>query len=274
MREDVPRVRPLGLGAKLDEAIWLFRDHFRLYFGIMLFAALPVGLLYGLAEDGAKLYFTLTAGERFPPWGAMEGLALEVEILIAAVFSGVELIAVRPFHSAAVIMATSAVCLGARPGAAACARRAMARYGRFFTANLLFLALLALGFMLCIAPGILFMLFCYVYLHVVVLEDGPLIGSLGRAKELMYGSKGAVFILTVLSFLLHDAVMAVQLLIPPGFGGAVLAGAASAFHWTFVAVLSTVVYFSARARLEHLDLDLRVARIDGDGGDEGAAPVL
>ncbi len=269
-----PRVKVMDVGEMFDHAIWHFVDNMGLYFRIMLYSVLPLGLLWGLAEDGLGLYFWLTAGEILPPGTAPTGDLLAVAIILVVLFFTLLYVFAMPFHAAAVIFATSSLYLGRRPTARDCARAALNVYPKVFVANLLLWVVLSIGFLLCFIPGVIMMFVFFCYYTVIVLENGPILGSLGRSAELMRGHKRKALAAYIVFMFLGWGAGFFEIIIPQGFGGAVLGGAAMALTLTFWPVINTAIYYSARSKVEHVDLDLRVNELDSGGEEAAHAPAL
>jgi len=124
--------------------------------------------------------------------------------------------------------------------------------------------------MLCMAPGILIYAMFFLRIPVMVLEDGRPVASFSRAVRLLYGYW-------------HVAILAVIVLVTvylpldlfTGLGDMPYVGPfvdSTLVNLTdsFEVAVFTVMYFSARCRNEHLDLDLLARDVDIPEGELAA----
>ena len=60
----------------------------------------------------------------------------------------------------------------------------------------------AVGFLLCIVPGVIFMLWFALAIQVIVIEGQGVTASMARSKELVKGNMGKVFLVGLILFLI------------------------------------------------------------------------
>jgi hypothetical protein len=179
-------LRPLSLGELLDRCFFLYRKNFVLFAGIMV---LPYLVLLAFQLVGVSLRtFRGTAGIGA---GLLWGLATMVVTL-----------AVTSASQGATVIAVSHVHLGRTTS--------IAESFAGIKGRILYLALImigygigvGIGFVLLIIPGIILALMWALTIPVAVLEDTGLRDSVNRSAELTKGSRGRVFVVYLLFFLL------------------------------------------------------------------------
>jgi hypothetical protein len=247
----VYKIKQLGLGGILDQAIAITRDNFLLLFTIMLIIVVPAFLIQGFlalsitpeipAHPTAQDYMRIQQAQaRYWPW--MLG------------FGALEFIVLLPLANAAVIQAVARVYLGqpttALEAISQGARRLPALWG---TTILMYLAIWG-GLILLIVPGILFALWFGLSQHVVVIEGIAGTSALKRSKKLVRNHLGTFlalgFVLGIISFLINGG----SNFIPqPAIRviGISLLQALVTMLWTAAFV---VFYFSCRCAEENFDL--------------------
>jgi hypothetical protein len=268
-------LRPLTLGELLDRSFFLYRKNFLLFAGIV---ALPHLVLLAFQLAGIGIQTWRGAGSSA---GILWFLATVVLTLgVTAASQGATVIAVSHVHldQPTSIMQAFAGIKG----------------------RILYLALIMIGyglgvgvgFILLIVPGIILSLMWALTIPVAVLEDKGLRDSVNRSAELTKGSRGRVFVVYLLFFVLMYAVVMVWE-IPILFA----IGIAARSHpgvgiplWSQIAIqvgtfvsqslvgpLMTIglslLYYDQRVRKEGFDLQHMMATLDATTLD-GTVPAV
>jgi len=227
-----------------------------------------------------KFSILLLAAVVFVPLGAIDALALKVDVDALNVDSGIKLAALalavgavtttgllgEVFFSGAVAVSLTHPHGQRLPSLLEISRRL--RYGRLIGVDLVYVAIVAVGLLLFLLPGAIFFVYLGLAGPVVELEERPVRGALARSFRLVRGNFWFVFWVLVpveiagdalgsgLAGLVHDAV-------GHGFLASWLAEAASNI------VLSPV--FAVAAVLLTVEL---IAERDGDAPVVNQAPPL
>lgn len=140
---------------------------------------------------------TPSAGEF--PWSFMTVLAL-AGLALAGFF--LFMVLVYPISTGALVFNISAGYLGEELSAVESYKRVLKRLFRLLGAQGLVFLLTAVGFVLCVVPGVIFSLWFMLVPAVVLLEDVSAIESLGRSRRLMAGNLGKGFLLGLIVWIL------------------------------------------------------------------------
>ena len=263
MSVSVPlRLRPLEIGDLLDETFRLYRRHFLLFAGISVLVAIPSAALYALAIG----LVTTGAAETVDPTAAT---ALIVGIGAALVFSLILL----PVTSSAVTYAAceSAVGRPVTPGSVFIG--VLRRYFPLLGYWILFNAVTAsLAFLLCIAPGILWV---WVYVMWIAATPAMFVENIGlgaaitRSRYLVQGRWWRTFLILFLMAVVTyfarvgleaflNLISTVLEIVINRFLVAAIAQGAAILVGALVTPVSQIVivliYFDLRVRREALDL--------------------
>jgi len=182
-------LRPMGIGDILDTTFHLYRKKFVPFMVIVLVAYVPYSLIIG-----AVISAGVQAEGEPPDPAALLGLSL-MTLLFAAV--------VIPLCQGALVHNISAGYLGERLGAAQSYRRALPKVLTLLLANILYVIVVAIGFVLLVVPGVIFTIWFMLTTTVVMLENHGATGSMGRSRELMRGNLGKGLMLLVLIVILQ-----------------------------------------------------------------------
>jgi hypothetical protein len=157
-------------------------------------------------------------------------------------------------------------------------RFAFHRFGRLLGAAILAGLTIGLGFLLCIAPGILFAIWYVFVSQVVVVEGLKAEKAMSRSKELTSGYRGRIFGILVLCLVigivfqasagLLQRVLPTQEIVQTNFGyttvfiyrnyviNVLVIQLVNILVQTYLAVCITLLYFDIRIRKEGFDLEL------------------
>jgi glycerophosphoryl diester phosphodiesterase family protein len=271
-------LRPMSLGELLDRSFFLYRRNFALFVGII---ALPHLVLLAFQLIGVGIRPRTTAA--FTAMSVVWTLATMVIYLGAIAAS-----------QGATVIAVSKVHLGSNTSVSE-------SFGGI-KGRILYLALImigvgigvGIGILLLIVPGIILALMWAVTIPVAVLEDKGLRDATSRSAELTKGSRGRIFMIYFLYFVLMYTVYIlweVPILIALGIF-------ARGHHpmtvmpvWSQIAfpvgtflsvclvgplltIALSLVYYDQRVRKEAFDLQLMMSALDGaHGGTPAPSPV-
>jgi uncharacterized membrane protein len=233
-------IRELGVGGTLDQAIAVTKDHFWLFFKIVVVLFLPLSLIYGWL-----------VAWNIPPNEA--STSAWVVIVILAIVNGW---VVFPLTNAAIIYAVASCYLNRPITVGLAFQRARRIFLPLLGTTILLSLVVMAGFLLLFVPGIIFLLWYFLTIQVVVLEGLSGQAALKRSRQLMKGNIGAAFLLGLLVWVITMAASGMQALIPQ----VGLKVSFNAVVQTVVLIFGTaawvVFYFSCRAKAEHFDLAL------------------
>ena len=230
-------IRELGIGEILDQAIALTKNHFSLFFGILLLMYLPVNLFLGGLD-------ALAAGsEDATGTAALAGIVRLVSLLIVA-----------PMTNGAIIQAVASTYLQQPITALEALGRAQRAFLSILGTMFLTGLLVGLGYVMFIVPGIIFSLWWLLGIQVVVLEGLTTSSALSRSRQLMKGCMGKALLLGSLIVVIQVMVAVGAAFIPFAPLRVVVDVAVQAFLFVFTAAGWVVFYFSCRSKHERFDL--------------------
>ena len=263
----ITALRPLSTGELLDRTFSLYRSHFGLFVGIF---ALPhlISLAFqclGVALQSPVRAFQVGNVMSFLAWTYG---ALFLSMILTAVSQSATVVAVSDVHLE-------------RPASV------MDSYGRVKTQlfgvvamSLLINVAVFVGCLMLIVPGVLLFLMWSLAVPVKVLESKGVFDAMSRSMELTKGSRGRIFVIWILFFVLNVGVswlLQWPILAAAGVGsrGGVLQSTAAwqvASHSAnfisqcLVGPIGTIafslVYYDQRVRKEAFDLQLMMSTID------------
>jgi hypothetical protein len=258
------KIQYLGLGKILDQAIAIVRDHFGLLFTIMLLLLIPFNLITG--------FITLGLLPEMPPEPTMEDFTrlqqAQAQYWPFFVVTGlINVLIVLPLTNAAVIWAVAELYLGQPVTAMEAFRHGFRRLGPLIaTSILIYLAFLG-GLLLCIIPGILFLLWFGLAQHVVVIEGIAGTSALGRSKKLVRNHLGTFLVLGFIMFIIVLLLGGAATFIRQPHAQLVVSTLINAAATMLGTAAGVVFYFSCRCAEENFDLHYLAAAI----GRESAA---
>ncbi len=146
-------------------------------------------------------------------------------------------------------------------------------------ASILYSILMAVGFLLCLIPGIMIAVYLYFYMYVYIVEDRGVVDSLQRSYELVKGNWwvtfGYLIVFGIISFILSLIFMIPSIFVGLGafmqidfLTGDVFAYIASFIEnigqvlvYPIVYIAGGVMYFSYRNQLEGIDMESDIDNI-------------
>jgi hypothetical protein len=268
-----PRLRPLGIGEILDVSLKIAWRNAGTLVRIVLVVVLPTQLLASIIQMSA------TSGSRQGTFGGdfRSGMiqAGDVWTYAAGTFAAVIISFLgTQLATAACFRAVADAYLGGRPGWRESLRFAASRFHSILWVVILSWLVIGVGLVLCIAPGVYFLVAYAVALPVLLVEGRKGRRALSRSRELVRGRwwKTAILLfvafvmvaviggvisglITALVFVGKDSTVVVFLV-------SALAGTVSALVTTpFSAAYTNILYFDLRVRKEAFDLQLLAEQI-------------
>ena len=241
------KIKHMGLGGILDQAIALLRDHFLLLFTIMLILVVPAALVQGFLTPALPAQPTPQDYARFSD-------AYSRYWPVLGVLWVLEFVVLFPLANAAVIQAVARLYLGqpitALEAISHGARRLPALLG---TSILMYLAIWG-GFLLFIIPGIYFAIWFGLSQHVVVIEGLAGSAAMKRSKQLVHKDRGTFLAIGIVLIVISMLIGGGMGLIPQPaikIAASALVQALTTVLWTAALV---VFYFSCRCNVENFDL--------------------
>ncbi len=263
-------LRPLSIGEMLDRAFSIYRDHFKLFLGIMVW---PQLVSFAVSTGMVMIPAALS-----PAGGDAGGaITLAVMLLFSPIWLGVQFGAYY-MAQAATTYAVSQVYLERKTTISASYAFIRGRFGAMFWVIVLTLFALGFGF-LAFFIGILFVaLFFSLAIPVTILEGRGPIESMKRSFNLVKDDLGRIFLILILFGVLSVAIT-YTLMIPsfvllallsehgePPFwvNGLVFLGSfiSGLLIWPLLNIALAVAYYDERVRKEALDLQFMMAAID------------
>ena len=277
-------LRPLSIGEMLDRAFSLYRDHFKLFLGIMVWPQLvSFALLTAMVIIPAALS---------PAGGEGGAIALAAVALLWPIWLAVQFGAYY-MGQAATTYAVSQVYLERKTTISASYAFVRGRFGAMLVVIFLSLVALCVGFMLFFV-GILFAaLFFSLAVPVTILEGRGPLESMKRSFNLVKDDLGRIFLILILFGVLNVAINYTMMI--PSFAlfavlsehgqpplwatGLLYLGSfvSGLLVWPLLNVALAVTYYDERVRKEALDLQFMMAAIDRNvmaraAAEAGASP--
>jgi len=264
-------LRPLSTSELLDRTFHLYRNHFVVFVGI---TAIPQLFVLALQLGGAVMVIE----RQFIGFGLLAVVAAIASYIAIEIAQAATVMAVSNFHLEKPVSIGSAYSL---------AKGSMGR-----VIGITFVVGLAIGVatLFLVIPGIYVALMWALVIPVTVLEGGGLNASTARSKVLTKGSRGRIFVIYLLVFVLA-IVISVIIEMPLGMVGLVLmrgnpqGGIAArqamqavgnfistSLVGSLATIALTLIYYDQRVRKEGFDLQLMMSNLQGSPQAAAAAP--
>jgi hypothetical protein len=260
-------IRQLNLGAILDQAVKLTKNHFGHFLGITSVLLIPFYLVNG--------FVGLAVAPKLPPNPTMNDLVAfnkaNLETLpITLPLALVGLYFIIPITNAALIHAISGEYLEKPASIGESLKRALRRIlGLVGTWFLVGLAIMG-GLILCVVPGILAAFWFSLATQVVVIEGIAGTAAMKRSKQLMTGNIGTFFVMMLLLGIIGAALGFGAAFIPQKHVQVVALALVQGVATIFGSAAAVVFYFSCRCKLENFDLALLAQQV---GASPAASPA-
>jgi len=256
----------MSIGDILDRGLRLLLARLPVYYAINLIVFLPSILM--------QLVLPYLQSEDIGPTSGPYALAALGGTLLVLILT----VILRPFGTAALLHIIAQDFINQRAGIGEAFAFAFRRFGTLLGASILAGLMIGFGYIFCIVPGIIFMIWYAFVGQVVVVEGLGAMESLSRSKELTVGYRGRVLGLLALFFvmtiMISVAVGTLNLILPsmqviPTPTGQrtvynhanyaiqiAVSSLVSILIETFSAICLTLLYFDLRIRKEGFDLEL------------------
>jgi hypothetical protein len=286
---NAPALRPLGIGEILDVGIKIYWRNAWTLFRIVLFVVLPAQIVVNLIQisslpSGVNSETGRPFGPSFTstsPISGRDGVTLAVGYGVALIINALA----GKLAQAGCFRAVADAYLGEEVSWRSSLRYALRRLPAVVGLSLLSTIFIAIGFVLCVIPGIYLWGAFYVAIPVLLVEGVGPRRALGRSRQLVrgrwWGTIGVAIVGSILVFIvagaLNGLILGVALASPAqntltGFVLTTLATTLSAVLTTpAAAAFATVLYVDLRVRKEGFDLLLLAQRLGVDPRDVGAS---
>jgi hypothetical protein len=257
------RIRELGLGGVLDDAVVIIRHRFALFLAIVLIVFAPLTAVAVVAT--ARVQQDMLGNN---PAAFQRAFEDYVFVLIPLLL--LQTLVVIPLTVGALTHAAASGYLGRDTTLRECLRRTLRRSIPLMTAYLLFLVCVGVGSLLCLVPGVLFYLWFLLALQAVIIEGRGPIAALNRSMELTKSNLVSVLGLAIVLVAVRVGLGGVAAFIPQVYVQAVANALAQGVVLAFETTVCVVLYFSMCCRRENYDLELLAAAVAA--GDEEHSP--
>ena len=273
-----PGLRPLAFGEIVDVALKIFGRHWRTLVACVLVPTVPIQIVSVLVVLSiAPEQFDLSSRTTSPSEGT-DG----AEIAGVLVVRLLEVLA-SILAWAACFKAVADGYLGREAGVAGSLRFGLPKIPRLLGLSIVAGALIVIGLILIIIPGLVLMTFLSLAVPALLFERIGVFGAIGRSFELVSGRFWSILLLMIVTILALLVVSFVFGLLLGGIGVAVsedseAVGAAVTFVAAVIATAITtpifaaiisVLYFDQRVRKEGFDLQLLAEGV----GEQGSYPT-
>jgi hypothetical protein len=250
-------VRELNLGDILDHSISLLKDHFKLIAVIVSVLLIPVQVIL------AVIIVFLSPNPESMQAQVLSGDGYSFTVYFIALFIGI--LATFLAHSltqGAITYGIAHAYLGKALTAGDCIRAGLRHWHRLIiTAVISGIGIMA-GMMLCLIPGIYLVFAWYIIYPILIFEDLPVMSVFGRSINLMRGHKIKAFVIGIVLTLMGFGVSILARLIPGEYSTSLISSVIDSFILAFNCIVVTVLYFSARCKIEGFDLELLAQSIE------------
>jgi hypothetical protein len=247
-------VRELGVGEIIDHALVLFHD----LLGLVVWTLLCTLIPFLIAQNG--VLFAAGDSVRLDPFVQL------LMVMRLAVWSAplqmLGMLTVRPLATGAIAYAAAMLYQGQKATFPQAFRVSLRLYRKLAAAYFLWFLAFTGGNAACGIPGFFLAIVFAPAFAVMVIENARPVQAFRRSYFLMNGHRVKTLVILLVLSAVEVGATALLHLIPAEAVYVVGSSAIEAFVWAFDAVLCVVLYFSARSRLEHLDVDLAVAAVE------------
>jgi hypothetical protein len=287
-----PQLRPLGIGEILDVGIKIYTRNALTLFKIVVFVVLPAQIVVNAIEVSAlPKGVDLSSGTSFGPTLGPTGTTTTLTgrqfgvVLVGFAFALLISFLAGQLAQAGCFRAVADAYLGEEVGWRSSLRYALRRLPALVALSIASGFCVAIGFVLCVVPGVYLWGAFYVAVPVLLVEGSGPLRSLGRSRELVRGRWWGTFGVALVGALLVGIVTAALSGVIVGLAFAsparntVSGFVLNTFAETVGSMLSTpaaaafatVLYIDLRVRKEGFDL-LLLARRLGVERDPGQEP--
>lgn len=192
----MPTFEPMSVGGIVDNAFRLYKRNFTRFIAIVAVVQVPMSLLMILAQS------LMAAGQQTPAQGSGAQAAMFIgggaTMILAVLFA----IVAGNLSKAALVRSVSQSYLGGDVTVGEAYRYVLPKLLTIILASFLVALVAGVGFVFCIVPGVIFMLWFALAIQVIVIEGQGVTASMARSKELVKGNMGKVFLVGLILFLI------------------------------------------------------------------------
>lgn len=257
-------IRDRDIGGILDQAIYLFRDHFKFIATVTGLLVLPfvlgMGLLAVVFQPDEDVFGTETG---MPDEAQMEAFAglwafFMASNLVLSLLGAVG----ASLADASIIHGIGHRYLGSAPPIRDSLLTGVRLLPKMLVLYVLVQVIISIGVCMCIVPGLIFMAMFFLFPPVLVLESAKMSDALSRSARLVRGFVWQTMALIFVVGLIGGGLQGIAFAVPSQIVIYVLYAVAQTGYIAFLSVVRTSLYFAARCRLESLDLDLLADAVD------------
>ncbi len=254
-------LKELKLGGILDQGIALTRNHFGLFFKILLFIWVPAQLLGGfyLIANTPDIDPSLSQQEQILSLGELSFLIATVLIIV------VSFVFVLPITNAAIVYAVACKYLGRSVTPWEAMRHGLRKFFPLVLTSILYVFVVMGGTLLLILPGILFMLWFALYSQVVILEGLNGFDALWRSRQIVRPYMGTMIVLGFLLLVINVLLSGVGALVYNEYLQHILSVVIQGGVTILSASVFVVFYFSCRCGVDNFDLEHLARHVEASG---------
>lgn len=263
-------IRDRDIGGVLDEAIFLFRDNIK-------FIAIVAGLCifpFVLGVDILSFYLGLDQVTINPDTGMPSDEQMEIiaslwmkAVGFGSILNLLSLIGIS-IADGALIYGLGHRYLGYEVTLGASLRTGVRLLLKMILLSLLVGVMMSIGACMCVIPAFIVMALFFLTPAVLVLENSSMADALSRSPRLVGGFVWNTIVLIFVIGIIGFGIGAFSALIPSAIVLHVLYAATQTAYIAFRSAVIVALYFSARCRVESMDLDLMADQVDVPPTDE------
>jgi hypothetical protein len=263
-------IQKMTVGQILDTGFSVFRNNFKVLFGIAAYFLIPAWFIFQFISNYLKPHL----GHSPTQAELQANLSANLTIMILSFVAFIIWICIlSPITSAATTWAVSREYLDEPATAGQAFRAAIHLFVPVIKTGILKGLLITLGYICFIIPGV-YLSFRYALSgSVVVIEGVSGMEALRRSKFLMKDNVTKIFLVFLVVGLLNAGLGAATNLVPGIFFNAVAASVVTGMVYIFSATVYVVFYFHARAMVENFDLSRLADIVEGPQTPEIEQPL-
>lgn len=256
---------PMSVGGILDRAFTLYRRRFLHFLAIVAIVQVPLGL--GVS---CLLTFTMFVSQTYQQDTSEEAPVFILITSLATVLLVLISVVGQQLSSAALFKSVSDTYLNRETTVGGAYRLVLRRLLALVVAAILVGLVVAVGYLLCVVPGVIFSLWFALTAPAIVLEGiGPIAG-MKRSKDLAKGNLGKIFLVLLVVFLITFVLgqvfnlagglvrqwLAAYNELVGLFAHQVLSFIAQIFAMPLASGATILIYYDLRIRKEAFDLEM------------------
>jgi hypothetical protein len=256
-------VKEMGIAEILDQGVAIFRNHFKLLFGITVYLFVPFLILQGLLA-----YFL--GGQQVP---GQPTVVNTLAVVVNGLLSLILFLVVSPLTNGAIIHATASEYLNRPVTAGQAFRASLGKLGRLVVTSIYGGLIIIGGLILFVIPGIYFALRYSLISQGVMIDNVSGGEALKRSGALMKNNYSKAFVLGLLLFIIFFAIGLVVGIMRMPLLQAILLPFVQAVAIVLSGAVYVVFYFSTRCEHENFDLALLAQQVGEETKTEPGKPA-